>query len=417
MAFRRLTNSDYLKYHDLINEFRQTTFTEEMFVKKLESIQASSVIWVYEENDVLLATGTIIYEHKFIFDTCIYAHIEDVCVRKTHRRKGLGKLLMRHLMNQARHCYKVTLDCADENVQFYKTCGLEPRGNQMCQLISNLSLAPLLLTPRITASDSPFLSANNTGLGNVMFQIASCYGLAKKTGRKIVWNNVALFADKLKGLYDFNHKDTIFRNFLDVSGAEFKSVHEQNTYGYSSTLVNTLETANEHIELNGYLECVDYFKDYKKEILELFSIDDGSMKFIKDRHPILFDEAYTTVSIHFRGNECVTHPGIGIAWDYGFYRKAAEHFKTSVHNPIFLIFSDDMERIDFSFLGGAPYIKMSNPEDYIDMWCITLCKHNIISHSTFSFWTAYMNKNPGAIILYNWNNAKQFNAVCGYFLN
>jgi len=139
MTFRLLTSGDYLQYLSLINEFRQTTFTEETFVKTLHDIQKSSVIWVYEEDNVLLATGTIIYEHKFIFDTCIYAHIEDVCVRKTHRRKGLGKLLVTHLMKQARHCYKITLDCADDNIKFYEACGLERRGNQMCQLISNLS--------------------------------------------------------------------------------------------------------------------------------------------------------------------------------------------------------------------------------------------------------------------------------------
>ena len=273
----------------------------------------------------------------------------------------------------------------------------------------------MLLTPRITAWDSPFLSAKNTGLGNVMFQIASCYGIAKKTGRKAVWNNVVRLADKLKDLYDYNHKTTIFRNFLEVSGANFQSVSEGDIYNYSSHLITTLQRTDSHIELNGYLECVDYFKEYKDEISELFSADDKSMELIKERHPILFDKHVTTISIHFRGNEYITHPQIGKTWDYDFYKKAVARFKGISENPIFLIFSDDMERIDFSFLDGAPYIKMSNSEDYIDLWCLTLCKHNVVSHSTFSFWGAYLNKNPGAVAIYNHKNAKKFN--CGYSLN
>jgi glucosamine-phosphate N-acetyltransferase len=136
--FRRLCSSDYLEYLRLINEFRQTHFTEEEFIKTLTLIEKSSTIWVLEEDNHLLATGTIIYEHKFIFDICIYAHIEDVCVTKELRRQGLGKKLIEHLLEQTTHCYKVTLDCADENVAFYLACGLEKRGNQMCQLISNL---------------------------------------------------------------------------------------------------------------------------------------------------------------------------------------------------------------------------------------------------------------------------------------
>ena len=135
MAFRRLTIHDYLAYHELINEFRPTQFSEVQFIQVLIEIEKSGAIWVYEEEDGLLATGTIIYEHKFIINTCVYAHIEDVCVRATHRRKGIGKRLIEHLIGEAKYCYKITLDCADTNVPFYEACGLERRGNQMCQLM------------------------------------------------------------------------------------------------------------------------------------------------------------------------------------------------------------------------------------------------------------------------------------------
>jgi len=135
MVFRKLTSSDYIAYLNLINEFRETQFSETQFNTTLKEIEKSSVIWVYEENGILLATGTIIYESKFIFNTCVYAHIEDVCVRASHRRKGIGKLLLKHLINEARHCYKITMCCNDENIKFYQACGMERRGNQMCQLI------------------------------------------------------------------------------------------------------------------------------------------------------------------------------------------------------------------------------------------------------------------------------------------
>jgi glucosamine-phosphate N-acetyltransferase len=138
MSFRKLTSLDYKQYYDLINEFRPTQFSEERFIETLTKISAYSDIWVYEKDGELLATGTIIYEHKFLSDICIYAHIEDICVKAFHRRQGLGKLLIKHLIEQARHCYKITLVCADNNILFYEACGLERRGNQMCQLLSNL---------------------------------------------------------------------------------------------------------------------------------------------------------------------------------------------------------------------------------------------------------------------------------------
>jgi glucosamine-phosphate N-acetyltransferase len=135
MIIRRLTESDYDTFYNLIQEFRLTQFTKEMFCKVLGAIERSSTIWVIEISGVLVATATIIYEHKFIFNTCVYAHIEDVCVRESHRRQGIGKTLVEHLVKQANHCYKVTLDCADANVAFYEACGFERRGNQMSTLI------------------------------------------------------------------------------------------------------------------------------------------------------------------------------------------------------------------------------------------------------------------------------------------
>ena len=137
-TFRQLTTDDYEDFKTLISEFRPTEFTRERFLEILALIKKSSEVWLLCHNNKILATGTLILEHKFIFDTCIYAHVEDVCVRESERNKGLGKLLMQHLMSRAKElkCHKITLDCADHNIPFYLKCGLERRGNQMCQLLT-----------------------------------------------------------------------------------------------------------------------------------------------------------------------------------------------------------------------------------------------------------------------------------------
>jgi glucosamine-phosphate N-acetyltransferase len=140
MEFRVLTKSDYAAYKILINDFRKTEFSEKQFEETLDYIQKIGNIWIGIISGELVVTGTIFFEKKLIFDTCISAHIEDVCVKASYRRHGYGKLLIKHLLNEAKtnKCYKVTLDCSDENVEFYKACGLNRRGNQMCELIQNL---------------------------------------------------------------------------------------------------------------------------------------------------------------------------------------------------------------------------------------------------------------------------------------
>ena len=269
----------------------------------------------------------------------------------------------------------------------------------------------MYLTPLITAHNSVFLSNMNTGLGNVLFQIASCYGLAKDTNRQIAWNNLVKFGDKLHNTFGFNHRETIFRKCLMTADVVFVSIKERKVWEYDQEFVDLLKSDNNSVELDGYLECIDYFHKYKSDIVDLFSPDDTSLEFIKTTYPVLFDPQYTTISIHFRGNEYLHHPQIGQAWDYNFYTRAVAYFKEKFNNVLFLVFSDDMERIDFSFLNDSRYVKMPNTCDYIDLWCISLCKHSIVSRSTFSFWGGYLNQTPGAIVVYNKNFIKPYHSL------
>ncbi len=138
MTIRRLIESDYLAYHTLINDFRETSFSEEEFHQRLGDLSQRGIeIYVMEESSgALVATATLIVEPKFIFNLATYAHIEDVCVATRRRREGLGKAIMKELLAvcKQRGYHKVTLCCGDQNVSFYEACGLEKRGNQMCQL-------------------------------------------------------------------------------------------------------------------------------------------------------------------------------------------------------------------------------------------------------------------------------------------
>ncbi len=143
MTIRLLTSSDYAEYLRLINDFRETQFSENDFIERLLDLSRHGIeIYVMEDDKSgkLVATATLIVEPKFIFNLATYAHIEDVCVAADRRGEGLGKKIMKEILAicKQRGYYKVTLCCGDHNVGFYTACGLEKRGNQMCQLVSLL---------------------------------------------------------------------------------------------------------------------------------------------------------------------------------------------------------------------------------------------------------------------------------------
>jgi hypothetical protein len=63
----------------------------------------------------------------------------------------------------------------------------------------------------------------------------------------------------------------------------------------------------------------------------------------------------------------------------------------------FLIFSDDIEWCKQVFPDGVVFIEGNN--QYKDLCLMSLCNHNIISNSSYSWWAAYLNQNKNKKIV------------------
>jgi len=134
---RVLTRNDYSAYFPLINEFRTTQFTESEFKLYMDTLPPNIEIWVMEDGGRLVATATVIFEPKLIFDMCTFAHIEDVCVASDYRKNGMGSSLMKNILKRCdeKGCRKVTLVCNESVAPFYFTNGFEKRGIQCSMLL------------------------------------------------------------------------------------------------------------------------------------------------------------------------------------------------------------------------------------------------------------------------------------------
>ena len=131
--FRKLNKNDYEKYLLLINEFRTTHFTYEQFINFLDNSQKNTEIIIIEKNNEIIASGTILYEIKLIHNISLYAHIEDIIVLSKYRNNGIGKLLIKYLIDNCKKqkCYKILLDCSSELINFYEKNNFKKNGTQM----------------------------------------------------------------------------------------------------------------------------------------------------------------------------------------------------------------------------------------------------------------------------------------------
>jgi hypothetical protein len=279
-----------------------------------------------------------------------------------------------------------------------------------------------LMNDTLTTYNSGHLSPTNTGLGNVLFQIAVAYGLAKKCDRKLYFNHVHSFSEKLQGDFGLNHGKTIFRKCQEKSPlpeSEFVSVGENISLfrAFDKSLLESIQSMNTHVRISGHFECVEYFKEYRNEILDLFSIDSTSELYIQTKYPQLFDTSSTPISVHFRV----------VNWDYmidvDFYIQALNVLLSLAKHPVLFIFSDDIDYTKqnyiskIHFLQTIPIIYVSENPDYIDLWCMSLCKYNVLCHSTFSFWGAYLNKTPGKLAVANKHGATFLNYLENIYTN
>jgi len=76
---------------------------------------------------------TLLLEPKLIHNGSSVLHIEDVIVHPEHQRKGLGKMMMDKAKQIAvdNNCYKIILDCTEQNKKFYESCGFSSKQIQM----------------------------------------------------------------------------------------------------------------------------------------------------------------------------------------------------------------------------------------------------------------------------------------------
>lgn len=99
-------------------------------------VNPDHVVLVAEARDgsgPLLGTASVLIERKALRGGGKVGHVEDVVVDAAARGASLGKALIERLAEicEERGCYKVILDCAEDNVKFYERCGFQRKEVQM----------------------------------------------------------------------------------------------------------------------------------------------------------------------------------------------------------------------------------------------------------------------------------------------
>lgn len=247
------------------------------------------------------------------------------------------------------------------------------------------------------------------GLGNQMFQYAAGHALAKRLGVELLVDPLDLdFAHAAFGLDLFGLSPRIWQpdtgslkaRLLGALGRG-EGKKRQKLWPGPSYFQKDFCHGDEVFSLGagtylaGYFQSEQFFADCRDEVRSLFSLDHVAATI--DPARLALADAPASVSLHVRRGDyaanaktTATHGLLGAE----HYMRAAGLMAKLVPDATWLVFSDDIAAADelTRDLPRRTLIEGQNREQ--DLHLMSRCAHHVIANSSFSWWGAWLGRNP-----------------------
>ena len=272
------------------------------------------------------------------------------------------------------------------------------------------------------------------GLGNQLFLYASAYALAKQLNRELLIDEISGFLNEERKIkyelsnfnitsklsaneYKFDNQIKNIKKFLlkkiDKFSASKNFLIENRNNKKETKFSNSYlkETYKDVVFLEGYFQSEKYFINCKNNIMQEFSFKDQIkthnlelQKMILNSNSILLhirQHAFSETQKKQTTEENLLKSDQHTRENIGHNLKAIKYFKTKIDNAKFFVFSNDFKNLKNIFIGDEYCFVDQNTklEPIYDFYLMTLCKHFIVSPSTFCWWSAWLSKNENKICI------------------
>ncbi len=162
--------------------------------------------------------------------------------------------------------------------------------------------------------------------------------------------------------------------------------------------------------LDGYWQGEAYLSTLRQELVSKLSfkgeLSEVNLKLLEKV------KRKELVSLHIRRGDYLEPKNVALfaICTEHYYLKAIKYFQEKYANCHFLIFSNDIDWCIDTLNIESPHDFIdwnSGKNSYEDLWLMSLCNHNVIANSSFSWWGAYLNNNIGKEVIAPkkwWNN-------------
>jgi len=246
-------------------------------------------------------------------------------------------------------------------------------------------------------------------LGNQMFQYAAGRALADRVGVPLALDSrgaILRGEGVLTRVFDLELADpvhlpplkqtnplryAIWRGIGQKVGAK-PYFRRERGLGYNPAF----EDWGDNSYLHGYWQSQKYFQNSAERIRSDFTFPAFSNQQNAEMAARIAES--TAISLHVRRGDYLTFAA-HVLCDQAYYDTALAKVLDGLQgDPIVYVFSDDPQwaKDNLSLPCEKVVVDFNGPEtDFEDMRLMSLCQHNIIGNSSFSWWAAWLNQTPG----------------------
>jgi hypothetical protein len=236
------------------------------------------------------------------------------------------------------------------------------------------------------------------GLGNQLFQIF--FLISQSIDKNKSFHFEPRECDRIDRPYYWNNfLSSLNRFIVEKSNPSIPTISEQSFHW------EPIKHVAHDVKYFGYFQSYKYFINNENQIINIINFNEQQNNY---KNIYMY---HNTISLHFRLGDYVGksehHPILNI--DY--YKCAINDIicRTGKDDWNILYFCEEQnikevyEKINIlqNNFNNISFEKIDNNyADWEQMLIMTLCQHNIIANSTFSWWGAYLNNNSEKLVYY-----------------
>ena len=250
------------------------------------------------------------------------------------------------------------------------------------------------------------------GLGNQLFQIFTTISYAIQTENNYKFTNTVILFGGTRHTY----WDSFLSELKSKTTGMFPAMTRIKEASFEYHDIDLDEIRGKNVMLSGYFQSYKYFEKNYNMICKIIMLSNKKLD-------VLLKTDYTpeillnSISLHFRMGDYKPLQHIHPIMNFEYYKNALTYIeanldtKASSHNKslqvLYFCEDTDIEEVTDmiyeleTMFSRFAFVRCDDTlQDWEQMLIMSLCRHNIIANSTFSWWGAYLNDHETKMVCY-----------------